>query len=203
MLEQREGTPCVPLVFRHKCAPGISCGGIGDRLKGLQVAFWLVRGRDQTQVTERTIAFVLQGNPRHDLATPACSGTCGLQLPLHLAAWASAGLCRMPKRNANAMPKQAAPLSSLHLPVVVPNHRDPSHVRSWVQAVLTDSAFVLDWTRPVPLEEFFVPLDDALSFHEYRCGPSKPGCDPCRQHFVFPVIPAIPHCVWLALHPAL
>ena len=43
VLEQREGTPCVPLVFRHRCAPGISCGGIGDRIKGLQVTFWLVR----------------------------------------------------------------------------------------------------------------------------------------------------------------
>ena len=43
MLDQRQGTPCVPLVFRHKCALGISCGGIGDRIKGLQVTFWLVR----------------------------------------------------------------------------------------------------------------------------------------------------------------
>lgn len=50
MLDQREGTPCVPLVFRHKCATGISCGGIGDRIKGLQVTFWLVRTRPRNQL---------------------------------------------------------------------------------------------------------------------------------------------------------
>ena len=37
-----------------------------------------------------------------------------------------------------------------------------------MQAVLTNSVFVLDWTRPVPLEEFFLPLDDALAFLPFR-----------------------------------
>ncbi len=34
--------------------------------------------------------------------------------------------------------------------------------------MLTNSVFVLDWTRPVPLEEFFLPLDDALAFLPFR-----------------------------------
>ena len=36
------------------------------------------------------------------------------------------------------------------------------------QAVISHSVFVLDWTRPVALSEFFLPLDDALAFDDYR-----------------------------------
>ena len=43
-LAQRRGTPCVPLIVRWQCtAAGGHCGGIGDRIKGIQVGFWLVR----------------------------------------------------------------------------------------------------------------------------------------------------------------
>ena len=28
--------------------------------------------------------------------------------------------------------------------------------------------FVMDWTRPVPIEEYFLPLDDRLLFPDFR-----------------------------------
>ena len=40
---------------------------------------------------------------------------------------------------------------------------------SWtcVQAMMTNSAFVMDWSRPVPLEEFFLPAAD-VTIPAYR-----------------------------------
>ena len=46
--------------------------------------------------------------------------------------------------------------------------RHSSVLETLVQAVLTNSVFLLDWTRPVPLEEFLLPLDDALYFQQFR-----------------------------------
>jgi len=37
-----------------------------------------------------------------------------------------------------------------------------------VQAVFTNSVFVMDWTRPVPIEEYFLPLDERLLFPDFR-----------------------------------
>ena len=42
-LGKRHGTPCVPLIVRWQCTTHGHCGGIGDRIKGIQVGFWLVR----------------------------------------------------------------------------------------------------------------------------------------------------------------
>jgi hypothetical protein len=42
-LEQRRGTPCMPLIITYRCSNDASCGGIGDRIKGLSMAFWMVR----------------------------------------------------------------------------------------------------------------------------------------------------------------
>ena len=42
------------------------------------------------------------------------------------------------------------------------------------QALITHSVFIMDWTRPVPLTEFFLPLDDALSFDSHRACLSAP-----------------------------
>ena len=36
------------------------------------------------------------------------------------------------------------------------------------QAVFTNSVFVLDWNRPAPLTEFFVPAMPELYFPEFR-----------------------------------
>jgi len=40
---QREGTPCQPLVIALHCEQGRHCSGVGDRMKSLQTAFWMVR----------------------------------------------------------------------------------------------------------------------------------------------------------------
>ena len=48
-----------------------------------------------------------------------------------------------------------------------PPLQDP-HLHVALQAVFTNSVFVMDWTRPVPIEEYFVPLDDRLRFPDYR-----------------------------------
>ncbi len=37
-----------------------------------------------------------------------------------------------------------------------------------LQAVFTNSVFVLDWNRPAPLTEFFVPAMPELHFPEFR-----------------------------------
>ena len=42
-LDQRRGTPCMPLIITYRCSNDASCGGIGDRIKGLSMAFWMVR----------------------------------------------------------------------------------------------------------------------------------------------------------------
>jgi len=42
-LEQRQGTPCMPRVITYRCSNDASCGGIGDRIKGQSMAFWMVR----------------------------------------------------------------------------------------------------------------------------------------------------------------
>jgi hypothetical protein len=42
-LSRRQGTPCMPLIVRWQCTTAGHCGGIGDRIKGIQVGFWLVR----------------------------------------------------------------------------------------------------------------------------------------------------------------
>ena len=42
-LAQRKGTPCMPLIVQWQCTTHRRCGGIGDRIKGIQVGFWLVR----------------------------------------------------------------------------------------------------------------------------------------------------------------
>ena len=46
-LAQRKGTPCMPLIVRWECTTRGHCGGIGDRIKGIQVGFWLVRYKCQ------------------------------------------------------------------------------------------------------------------------------------------------------------
>ena len=33
---------------------------------------------------------------------------------------------------------------------------------------MTNSAFVLDWSRPVPLSEFFLPLTEVRLYPQYR-----------------------------------
>ena len=43
------------------------------------------------------------------------------------------------------------------------------------QALITHSVFIMDWTRPVALTEFFLPLDDAMSFGGHRACLSAPG----------------------------
>ena len=42
------------------------------------------------------------------------------------------------------------------------------------QALTTHSVFVMDWTRPVPLTEYFLPFDDALGFDGHRACLSAP-----------------------------
>ena len=41
-LAKAQGTPCQPMVIALHCAPGRHCSGVGDRMKGLQTAFWMV-----------------------------------------------------------------------------------------------------------------------------------------------------------------
>ena len=43
-LDQRKGTPCMPRIITYRCSNDASCGGIGDRIKGQSMAFWMVRG---------------------------------------------------------------------------------------------------------------------------------------------------------------
>ena len=40
---QQEGTTCKPMLVLLQCAKDGHCSGIGDRVKGLQTAFWMVR----------------------------------------------------------------------------------------------------------------------------------------------------------------
>jgi hypothetical protein len=42
-LGRGQGTPCQPMVIALHCAPGRHCSGLGDRMKTLQTAFWMVR----------------------------------------------------------------------------------------------------------------------------------------------------------------
>ena len=42
-LERGRGTPCRPLIVRWRCSNEARCGGIGDRINGVQTAFWMVR----------------------------------------------------------------------------------------------------------------------------------------------------------------
>ena len=35
----------MPTIITYKCSNEQSCGGIGDRIKGQSMAFWLVRAR--------------------------------------------------------------------------------------------------------------------------------------------------------------
>ena len=42
-LERGRGTPCRPLIVRWRCSNEARCGGIGDRINGIQTAFWMVR----------------------------------------------------------------------------------------------------------------------------------------------------------------
>ena len=41
-LDQRQGTPCMPRIITYRCSNDASCGGIGDRIKGQSMAFWMV-----------------------------------------------------------------------------------------------------------------------------------------------------------------
>ncbi len=42
-LGRGRGTPCRPLIVRWRCSNEARCGGIGDRINGVQTAFWMVR----------------------------------------------------------------------------------------------------------------------------------------------------------------
>ena len=42
-LDRGRGTPCRPLIVRWRCSNEARCGGIGDRINGVQTAFWMVR----------------------------------------------------------------------------------------------------------------------------------------------------------------
>ncbi len=42
-LARGRGTPCRPRIVRWRCSNEARCGGIGDRINGVQTAFWMVR----------------------------------------------------------------------------------------------------------------------------------------------------------------
>ena len=74
-LERRQGTPCMPLVITYRCSNDASCGGIGDRIKGQSMAFWMVSvdAHDPGHTRRARV---------HSLKPPISAATCACQSSL-------------------------------------------------------------------------------------------------------------------------
>ena len=82
--------------------------------------------------------------------------------------------------------------------MLVPARTRHVHV---VQAVFTNSVFVMDWTRPVPIEEYFLPLDERLLFPDFRACLDVLELSRCDRQFsldlrhLYTSVQAVPHAV--------